>query len=135
SDIPVARGLGSSAAAIIAGVIIAERLCELNFGAEKILSHALALEGHPDNLTAALMGGFVASGISDDGHVLYVKSRLLRRVSAVVVVPDFELSTAAARAILPETVTRRDTVFNLQRTALLVSALSTGRLEILSEAM
>lgn len=134
NEIPLARGLGSSAAAIVAGILIADKLCALNLSEQEMLCYALRMEGHPDNITPSLVGGFVASCTSGD-RVLYVKSRIPRKIKAVVVVPDFELSTAKARAVLPETFPRNDVIYNLQRVSVLVAALKEGKETVVSEAM
>lgn len=134
NEIPIARGLGSSGAAVVAGVLIANEVCHLNVSRERLLDYALEIEPHPDNITAAMVGGLVACCVTDDGHSLYAKVPISPQIKAVVVVPDFELATAKARAVLPGHYSRADAVFNLQRVALLATALSDARPELIAEA-
>jgi homoserine kinase len=127
SAIPLTGGLGSSAAAIVAGLLSADRLHTLR---ADVLSLATPLEGHPDNLGAALEGGFVVC----DGvrvHRLDPPPGL----RAVLVVPDEPVGTEAARAALPDTVPMQDAVFNIGRVALLVRGLSTGDLELIASGL
>lgn len=135
SEIPVARGLGSSAAAIIAGVLAADRLGRLGLSTDAVLAYAARLEGHPDNVTPALVGGLVASCLRPDQSVLYVKQALPPFIKAVVVIPEFELSTARARRVLPKKVPLRDAVYNLQRVAVLTAGIGAGCWDVLSEGM
>jgi len=118
--IPLARGLGSSAAASVAGVVIADRLLDLSLEPADIVRFAVALEGHPDNVAAAALGGLTLA--YDGGIVRLDPSPDLR---PVVLVPDqLRLSTADARAALPETVSRADAVFTVSRAAIAVVALT-----------
>ena len=133
--IPVGKGLGSSAAAIVAGLALANEWLQLSKSREDLVQLATEIEGHPDNVAAAVWGGLVASCQSDDGRVLAVKHRLPAAVEVVLAVPDFPLSTAAARAALPALYSRKDAVFNVQRVALLLAALSEGRTDLFREAM
>jgi homoserine kinase len=135
NDIPVGKGLGSSAAAIVAGLALANEWLQLGKSREELVQLATDIEGHPDNVAAAVWGGLVASCQSDDGRVLAVKQRLPATVEVVLAIPDFSLSTSAARAALPAQYSRKDAVFNVQRAALLVAALSEGRPDLVREAM
>jgi homoserine kinase len=126
NDIPIAKGLGSSAAALTAGVLIADKLLTLGWTPQRILEEAARIEGHPDNVAACVLGSIVASAIDADGVARTVRLPMPQRYNIAVVVPDFVLSTAAARAVLPATYTRQDTIFNVQRSALLIAALATG---------
>lgn len=135
NEIPLARGLGSSGAAIVAGVMIANAVCRLGLSDEQLLAHALALEPHPDNITAAFVGGFVACCVTDEGRALYAKLPVSPNIKAVIVVPDFELPTREARAVLPDQYSRDDIVFNLQRVALLAMALRHPHPDLIAEAM
>jgi homoserine kinase len=132
--IPVGRGLGSSAAAIVGGLVAANALARTPLPPERLLRLALELEGHPDNVTPALLGGFqVACAV--EGRVLHQRLPLPPDLRAVLAIPDRELSTEKARAALPAFVPRRDAVFNLGRLALLLGALVTGDLDALGAAM
>jgi len=123
SEIPMKAGLGSSAAAIVAGL----RLCELVSGprpVDELLSMAAALEGHPDNTSPSLLGGFVTSCVAPDGRVTALASRWPDALSLIVATPAVTLETKQARAALPRTVPFVDAVSNVQRTALMVHALT-----------
>lgn len=133
NPIPLRRGLGSSGAAIIAGIKIAEEITGTRLSNKQILEIAYPLEGHPDNLTASLLGGWVLSWVSD-GEVDAL--RLLESLSCqfVVLIPEPTVATPKARAILPDSYSLGEAVFNLQRCALLVHALQTGQKALLKEA-
>jgi homoserine kinase len=135
NDIPVGRGLGSSGAAVVAGVLMANEICGLNLSRERLLDYALEIEPHPDNITAAMMGGLVACCVTDEGRSFYTKLPMASPIKAVVVVPDFALATTKARAVLPSHYSRADAVFNLQRAVLLAAALGTAQPELIAEAM
>ena len=126
NDIPLSRGLGSSAAALTAGVVIADRLLGLGWKPLRVLDEAARLEGHPDNVAACVLGSIVASAIDSGGVARAVRLDLHERFSIAIVVPDFELPTAHARSVLPDCYSAADAVFNVQRAALLVAALTTG---------
>jgi len=126
NQIPVGKGLGSSAAALTAGVVIADRLLGLNWKPLRILDEAARIEGHPDNVAACVLGSIVAAAMDAGGATRAVRLPLPARFGLAVVVPDFELPTTKARAVLPERYLRQDAVFNVQRAALLVAALATG---------
>jgi homoserine kinase len=135
NEIPVGKGLGSSAAAILAGLALANEWVRLNKSREQLIEIAAGLEGHPDNVAAATLGGLVVSCQQDDGKVLAVPYRFSADVEVVLVVPQLQLATEAARAALPENYARRDAVFNLQRLALMFAAFQSGRSDALAEAM
>ena len=135
NEIPIGKGLGSSAAAIVAGLALANEWMGLKKSKEEIVQLAAEMEGHPDNVAAAVWGGLVASCQAEDGSVLSVRSPLSANVEVVLVVPEFELPTEAARAALPAQYSRQDAVFNLQRVALLLAALRDGRADLLAEGM
>jgi homoserine kinase len=118
--IPLARGLGSSAAATVAGVAIADRLLDLSLATSDVVRFAAALEGHPDNVAAAALGGLTLA--YDGGIVRLDPSPELRPV--VFVPDDLRLATSDARAALPETVSRSDAVFTIGRAAIAVVALT-----------
>jgi homoserine kinase len=132
--IPPARGLGSSAAAWVGGLVAANAMLGLPLDRDALLALACRAEGHPDNVAAALLGGLTVSCVSGEG-VCAVSLPVPADLLWVVLVPDTESSTPEARAILPQTVTRADAVFNLQRMGLLLAALASGRLAALGVAM
>ena len=126
NDIPLGKGLGSSAAALTAGVIIAEQLLGLHWKPPRILDEAARIEGHPDNVAACVLGSIVASAIDSGGVAHAVRLELAPQYDCAVVVPDFALATTKARAVLPATYSKADAIFNTQRSALLIAALITG---------
>jgi homoserine kinase len=126
NDIPIGKGMGSSAAALTAGVIIADVLLGLNWKPPRILDEAARLEGHPDNVAACTLGSIVASALDSGGVARAVRLDLPHRFGVAVVVPDFDLPTSKSRGVLPTCYSKEDAVFNVQRAALLVAALATG---------
>jgi homoserine kinase len=126
NDIPIGKGLGSSAAALIAGVVIADHLLGLHWKPHRVLDEAARIEGHPDNVAACVLGSIVASAIDAGGVARAVRLELPERYGVAIVVPDFNLPTLEARKVLPGSYTREDAIFNVQRSALLVAALATG---------
>lgn len=126
NDIPIGKGLGSSAAALTAGVVMADVLLGLKWKPLRVLDEAARIEGHPDNVAACVLGSIVASAIDSGGVARAVRLNLPERYGVAVVVPDFDLPTTKARSVLPSTYSKEDTVFNVQRSALLIAALSTG---------
>ncbi|KAH9005909.1 homoserine kinase [Lactarius hatsudake] len=160
NEIPFGRGLGSSGAAVIAGVFLGDTLGHFGLSRERMLDFALMVERHPDNVTAALVGGFVGSYLREldpsatqaasvplsevlpeyppdagpdwgrdpplpptgIGH--YVRFGWAKEIRAIAIIPRFELSTAKAREVLPQSYSRKDLVFNMQRLAVLTTALS-----------
>lgn len=126
NGIPIGKGLGSSAAALTAGVVIADRLLGLGWKPLRILDEAARIEGHPDNVAACVLGSIVAAAIDSGGAARAVRLEAPPRLGVAVVVPDFDLPTSKARAVLPDCYSREDAIFNVQRAALLVAALATG---------
>ncbi len=135
SELPLGRGLGSSAAAIVAGITLCSSICEREISDAAALRYALEMEGHADNIVAAVYGGWVVSCVKPDGDVLAVKSRWPPDIKVIVVSPHVSTKTADARSALPRTVERADAVHNLQRAALFVAALEARADEYLWEAM
>ncbi len=134
NGVPFGRGLGSSAAAIAAGLRLGEALLDRQVPDQMLLSLAAHIEGHGDNTTAALLGGCtvcVASGAT----IAAAKVELPERLRVVTFVPTYTVPTSAARAALPAQVPRTDAVFNVGRAALLVAALQSGRTDLLAVAM
>ncbi|MCE2464543.1 MAG: homoserine kinase [Dehalococcoidia bacterium] len=140
NNIPLKRGLGSSAAAIVGGLTAGNRLVPILSGGrvqslspEEVLQLAVAIEGHPDNVAPALMGGMVLVVQGNDG-LLTSAVPVPEDLRAVLYIPDLTIATEDARSVLPEGIAWEDAVFNMGRTALLVNAMNTGRLEDLSTA-
>jgi homoserine kinase len=135
--IPLGAGLGSSAAAIVTGLLGADALLGGPFSREAILNLAVEIEGHPDNVAPALLGGLVVSTV-DRGK--FIAHRIVGATGRLplpvtIVIPDFDFPTRAARAALPEQVPLKDAVHNISRAVLVAEALRTGDLELLGEAM
>ncbi len=136
--IPFGRGLGSSAAAIVGGLLAADALSEAGLSRLELLRLAVPMEGHPDNVAPAIYGGFVLTVQEEgrvDGPLTVVPLAPPDGWKAVLFVPDLVIPTKEARAILPREVPRADAVFNHSRVGLLVAALSQARPELLRVAM
>jgi homoserine kinase len=135
NEIPVAGGLGSSAAAAVAGVALGFAVSGKPIRKDAALRYATEMEGHADNVGAALMGGFVVTFTRGDGSVVAVSKRWPKMVRLIIVTPAGGLETKKSRAVLPQTVSRSDAVHNLQRTALFVAAVEERRFDLLWDAM
>jgi homoserine kinase len=135
NEIPIGKGLGSSAAALTAGVIIANELLQLGWQAHRILDEAARIEGHPDNVAACVLGSIVASAIDGHGVARAVRLELPPKFGVAIVVPDFVLLTQEARTVLPSSYSKADAIFNVQRSALLIAALSTGTVSAFPAAL
>jgi len=131
--IPQTRGLGSSSACTVAGILGANALLGEPLARQETIDLAASIEGHPDNSTPAILGGFCVA-LLEQGHVWNVRVPMHGGIDFVVFIPDFQLSTEKARAALPKTIAHRDAVFNLARAALLAGSLTTGKLENLDVA-
>lgn len=134
SEIPVARGLGSSAAAIVAGLAAADHLYELALSPAELLHRAAELEGHPDNVAAAIHGGFVICG-EDGAGPAAVRFDPPEGLEAVAVIPGEEVSTEAAREAMPEQVALSDAVSNVAAAALLVLGLQQADLNLVARGL
>ncbi len=135
SNIPVARGLGSSSSVIVGALIAANELLGRPADEVALLSIACEIEGHPDNITPAIVGGLVISSQEEDGRVVYRKLKWPDNWAVTVCVPDFELSTDIARSVLPTEVPIKDAVFNAQRLAMFVEAIHTEDAELMKLAL
>ena len=132
--IPLSRGLGSSSAAIVGGLVAANAMVGNRFNQAEILDMATEMEGHPDNVAPALYGGFTISVMAAE-KVTCLRLPLPQELKLVVCIPEFRLSTHKARQAIPAMVPHKDAVYNVSRTALLVGSLTSGKLEHLGEAL
>lgn len=134
NNIPVASGLGSSATAIVGGLVAANTIAGNPLNEKDLLALATEIEGHPDNVAPALLGGVVVSALFD-GEVKFIKVEPPIELKCVVAIPKFPLSTQKAREVLPQNVSLNDAIFNISRASLLVAALMSGNLNIFGLAM
>jgi len=135
--VPLGSGMGSSSAAMLAGMLGANALLGNPLTNEQILKLAIETEGHPDNVAPAMLGGLVTS-IVHENRVFSMRLPAKANhgsIHATVVLPDFDFPTKQARAILPKQVERKDAIFNISRAVLVTEALRTGNLELLGIAM
>jgi len=127
NDIPLGKGVGSSGAAIVAGCLIANELCDLKLDRIGIMKYALEIEHHPDNISASIAGGFVVSCVDIiSGEPFMVSTPISSHLKAVLVIPEIEKvgGTQSARSVLPSSYTKSDVIYNIQRTSLLTSLLT-----------
>lgn len=134
SAIPFTKGLGSSSACIVAGLMGANTLLKNPLSRSDLLNMAALIEGHPDNVAPAILGGLVTS-VMEDGRVYSVSVPVSRSIKFCAFIPDFELKTEHARSILPKDISLSDGVYNLSRTALMTASLFSGSLENLRVAV
>ncbi len=135
TQIPVTRGLGSSAAVIVGALIAANHLLGEPADESAILSIATEIEGHPDNVTPAVVGGLVLSSMEDDGSILYRKIDWPEDWAITVCIPDVELATEISRSVLPENVPMQDAVFNTKRMGMLIQAIHAQDEELMKAAL
>ena len=133
NPIPMARGLGSSSACIIAGLLGANRMLGDVLNTQELLTLATSIEGHPDNVAPALLGGLTSS-VYENGVVYSVKRDVDQTLCFAAIVPDYKLLTEAARAALPKEIAHKDAVYNLSRAALVPAAFCEGRHDLLAIA-
>ena len=133
NGIPVGRGLGSSSAAIVAGILAGNELCGSPFSQEELIAMAAGVEGHPDNVAPAILGGLQVVVRASDG-IVASSVPLPKGLDAVLFVPDQLVVTREARSLLPRRIDRDDAVFNIGRVGLLINALATGDLSLLRTA-
>lgn len=133
NDIPMARGLGSSSACLVGGLLGANTLLGNPLDTEDLLNLSAALEGHPDNVAPALLGGLVTCAM-EEGKVYSVSVPVAPNVHFAALIPETPLPTSHARSVLPQSVSRADAVYNLSRAALMTSSLFSGTLENLRVA-
>jgi len=135
NEIPITRGLGSSASAIIGGIVGAARLCNIDLTNQEMLELALSLEGHMDNIVPALIGGLTLAYKTGQEEIKWTRIKTPLDLRIVVAIPEFALNTKEMRKVLPQKVALPEAIFNLSRSALLVNALQNSDWEVLAEAM
>ncbi|WP_211746300.1 homoserine kinase [Paenibacillus sp. Marseille-Q4541] len=134
SEIPLTRGLGSSASAIIGALVAANALIGAPLSKDHLFTMATQIEKHPDNVGASLFGGFVAAAWDGvDAH--YVRVAPPEALEILVVIPHFQLSTSKAREALPKSLSLQDAIYNISRSSMLVGAIAAGRYDLLATAM
>lgn len=134
SNIPVSRGLGSSAALIVGGAVAANELHSLNLSKQQLLEIATPIEGHPDNIAPSIFGGFTVSVMEGD-KVISIPCPVSNKLYFTALIPDFKLSTELARSVLPLNYSKADAVFNVSRASLLIKALEHGDAELIKIAV
>ena len=125
TGIPIARGLGSSASVIVGGLIAANELLGNPSDLDALLAIATEVEGHPDNVVPAFVGGFVLASQEEDGRVVYRKIEWNPDWTLTICIPDYELQTGISRSVLPENASYKDAIFNAKRCAMFIQALNT----------
>lgn len=133
-EVPNARGLGSSSTAIVAGIVAGNALLGNPLTEAELLDLAVELEGHPDNVAPALLGGLII-GAAHSKPLSYFRLAVHEDVRFVFLIPDYEVKTADARAVLPKTIPHADGIFNASRTPIVVLSLTTGNLAPLASAI
>jgi len=134
SDIPVTRGLGSSAACIVGGIAAANLMSGGKLSKDELIRIAAKIDGHPDNVLPAIVGGMTVACM-DEEKVVYVRISPPRNLRLAVMIPEFQLPTSKAREILPQKVPIQDAVFNISRAALMTASMLTGQLDHLMTAV
>jgi len=132
-DVPVSRGLGSSSTCIVGGLVGANEILGKKFSENELLEMAVEIEGHPDNVAPALLGGMVVA-IVDENKTFYDKIDVKNGIKFVSIIPNFRLSTKKARSVLPKEISLKDGVYNVSRAALMVACFSSGKYELLKHA-
>lgn len=135
TNIPVARGLGSSASVIVGGLMAANKLLGNPADDAVLLSIAAEVEGHPDNVTPAMFGGFCLSSLEDDGSVAYSKVLWPEDWKLTVLIPDYELDTRIARSVLPESISIPDAAYNVRKCAMLIDAVYRQDSELMKKCL
>lgn len=135
SQIPIARGLGSSASVIVGGLLAANELLGRPADEAALLSIATEVEGHPDNITPAIIGGLTLTSSEDDGSIVYRKLEWPEEWTLTVCIPEYELATDISRSVLPKEVPMHDAVFNAQRMGMFIQAIHTKDSELMKLAL
>lgn len=134
SDIPLARGLGSSASAVLAGIELANQLCDFSLTVEQKLHDATAIEGHPDNVAASLFGGIVITAATQNEQIEYVQLPVIN-LDVVACIPDIELKTETARNVLPSSFSRKDATKASAISNVMIAALLSGDYKVAGKMM
>lgn len=135
THIPIARGLGSSASVIAGALTGANELNGKPLTKQDLIDIAASVEGHPDNTTPAFIGGFVVASIEENGHVLYEKANWCKDWKISVCIPDYKLLTELARSVLPKEIAFKDAVYNIQKSAQLITAIVNHNKDIMKSAL
>lgn len=135
SQIPIAKGLGSSASIIVGGLLAANELLGKPADEAALLSIATEVEGHPDNVVPAIVGGFTMTSQEEDGSIVYRKLPWPEEWHLTICIPDYELATDISRSVLPKEVPLQDAAFNARRTAMFIEALHTKDAELMKLAL
>ena len=135
TQIPISRGLGSSASVIVGGLIAANELLGRPADEKVLMSIAAEIEGHPDNITPAFVGGITLASLEEDGSVVYKKLPWNDEWKLMVCIPDYELNTEISRSVLPKEIPLKDAVYNLKRSAMFIEALHSKDEELLKLAL
>ncbi|WP_314729870.1 homoserine kinase [Peptostreptococcus stomatis] len=135
NDIPLARGMGSSASAIVGGLLVANYLVGANLNQDEILKLATQIEGHPDNVAPALMGNIVLSTKAPDDQVIYHSIKPFDDLTCVLFIPDYEVSTSMSRAVLPQSISMADAVHTSGHLSLMLAGFMTGNKDLIGQTM
>lgn len=135
NDIPLARGMGSSASAIVGGLLVANYLVGANLDQDEILKLATQIEGHPDNVAPALMGNIVLSTKAPDDQVIYHSIKPFDDLTCVLFIPDYEVSTSMSRAVLPQSISMADAVHTSGYLSLMLAGFMTGNKDLIGQTM
>ncbi|HEY5500762.1 MAG TPA: homoserine kinase [Candidatus Humimicrobiaceae bacterium] len=127
--VPVERGLGSSSTAVVAGLLIANKLYELDFNLTELLNIGLEIEPHPDNIAPCLSGGLAISYKSRSGSYCFEKISIMENFRIMLMIPDYRVNTNAARKLVPEFISKEDAILNIANFAMLINRLKDGNLE------
>ena len=135
NDIPLARGMGSSASAIVGGLLVANYLVGADLNQDEILKLATQIEGHPDNVAPALMGNIVLSTKASDDQVIYHSIKPFDDLTCVLFIPDYEVSTSMSRAVLPQSISMADAVHTSGHLSLMLAGFMTGNKDLIGKTM
>lgn len=135
NDIPLARGMGSSASAIVGGLLVANYLVGADLNQDEILKLATQIEGHPDNVAPALMGNIVLSTKASGDQVIYHSIKPFDDLTCVLFIPDYEVSTSMSRSVLPQSISMADAVHTSGHLSLMLAGFMTGNKNLIGQTM